>query len=49
MRHGHWYRRALWGTFALGASAAIASSFYPWAGVGVLALMSLVAFVMPDR
>jgi hypothetical protein len=44
MRYGHWYRRALWG-----ASAAITSSFYPWAGVGVLALLSLVAFVMPDR
>jgi len=49
MRHGYWYRRALWATFALGAIAWIASGFYPWVGVGVLALMAVVALVMPDR
>ena len=48
MRHGHWYRRALWATFALGAVAWIASGFYPWVGVGVLVLMAFVALVMPD-
>jgi hypothetical protein len=49
MRHGPWYRRALCAIFALGAVAWIASGFYPWVGVGVLSLMPLVAWLMPDR
>ena len=49
MRHGHWYRRALWATFVLGAIAWIASGFYPWVGVGVLALMALVVLIMPHK
>jgi hypothetical protein len=49
MRHGHWYRRALWAIFVLGAIAWIASGFYLWVGVGVLALMALVALIMPDK
>ena len=48
-RHGKWYRRALWATFVLGAIAWIASGFYPWVGVGVLALMALVVLIMPDK
>ena len=47
MRHGHWYHLALWATFALGAVAWIASGFYPWVGIGVLALMALVAWLVP--
>jgi hypothetical protein len=42
MRHGHWHRRALWATFALGAIALIASGWHPWVGVGVLAFMVIV-------
>jgi hypothetical protein len=49
MRHRHWYHRALWATFVLGAVAWIASGFYPWVGVGVLALMALVALIMPYK
>ena len=49
VRHRHWYRRALWATFALGAMAWMASGFYPWVGVGVLALMALMAWLMPIR
>ena len=49
MRHGKWYRRALWATFSLGAIAWIASGFYLWVGVGVLAFMALVAWLMPTR
>jgi hypothetical protein len=37
------------GHFVLGAIAWIASGFYPWVGVGVLALMALVALIMPDK
>ena len=44
-----WYRHALWAIFALGTIAWIASGFYPWVGVGVLALMALVALIMPDK
>ena len=49
MRHGHWYHRALWVIFALGAFAWIASGWYPWVGVGVLALMALVVLIMPHK
>lgn len=43
MRHGYWYHLALW------AVDWIASGFYPGVGVGVLALMALVAWLMPTR
>jgi len=49
MRHAHWYRRALWGIFALGVVAWITSGFYPWVGVGVLALMALLAWITPNK
>jgi hypothetical protein len=49
MRHRHWYHRALAAIFVLGAVAWIASGFYPWVGVGVLALMALVALIMPYK
>ena len=46
MRHGRWYRGALAAIFALGAIAWMASGFYLWVAVGVLALM---AWIMPTR
>ena len=49
MRHGHLYRHALWAIFALGVVAWIASGFYLWVGVGVLALMALLAWIMPAK
>jgi len=47
MRRGRWYRRALWATSALGAIAWIASGWHPWVGVGVLAFMVIVAWLLP--
>jgi hypothetical protein len=47
MRHGHWVPPCPVGDLRTGRNRVDSIGFYPWVGVGVLALMAIVVLVMP--